>query len=1081
MLKQSKSPCRHGHGLSDLRRDLEIQLHSRTWYAGWGFVDRTRLQWTLNSLDRIIPSPRYMKDTRIWLDSSWLCEVLADRLLEHVEVPAPVGGEYCHSFDSDAWMRMRLHTPKYDKYESILGMLTKAQFWEIWGVGDGFFWYYPLQYIAAAMSDHVSEEQAKRKCKVMAKVVRSAKLTTRKDTPERQLHGAGKGQHRSIDDVEAKAADGDRLLALGEGVVIYARKGNRVHSRNLNTTTPPQCHILITRPEQYALPYRAKRLIPPEVTMDVISVAASVIAIGQAIGAIPKIVDAIRTFAHVNDELAALLNEALRLSIQNSVDVLSPANSVPALAVPEPPLLASARHDFQILIGDLQNLTRRASASAIEVHVAVEENLPTEREGKSDLHEHTGCIESALSVIPTVGPLLSSKLNTHGKLLLEIHAITTASCKALQADLRDIREQLQSSSTVSFGSDRDSNDSPTATDETSQEAMSNNTRVANEDNADQDSPQCEEQGPHDRSVQVDTELLYQRKCVNSCRCQCHSSRTDYQSPGWIQPLLGRLFFNYRSLPVPRRWTCDRSDCFGPASSVRFSYTFPRWAWDRCVCLTYYKSGLVGAGAFLHFSVPRIFPEGSEPVVAWVAAQRAVTTGRNRKRRLNSGSETGLSLTTFTNRLSLIRAREILALEESDKGIWSDIALQLIASQGDDEEEATTREIHRAILRGSDVSAVLDKEPWTLNSRDELQRTPLVLACQVGNLKAASYLIQSGAQLKTRDYYDITHTIGSIKYGRLSLATELLENGAHGNRDIYGRQAMRFNLRQPIRGTGDFLKLLINRPDIPACSYLTVQTSLHYLCTIHGPEPLVEECFETLIKAGANLVAREAVGRTPLLTAIVEGNPLTLRLLANAGARLDALTIHGYNVLHLVALWAEPGTLRFVKDELATKLVGVIDLEAQSRRGYTPLNLWRWRMTAQKVALGQYYRPTDEETKEFEALIRDVRDRTLQADINDLEGILDAIDTRDAAAAREISLRLLGEKRRLRKEQDAETLRVLGIQIQEGMWDAAQETVEEMIQVRKECMADKRSLLLRADDDNFSDIKKEPESDTSNDA
>ena len=43
--------------------------------------------------------------------------------------------------------------------------------------------------------------------------------------------------------------------------------------------------------------------------MEVVAAAASFIAIGQALGAVPQIIDALRSIRDVKSELASLINE----------------------------------------------------------------------------------------------------------------------------------------------------------------------------------------------------------------------------------------------------------------------------------------------------------------------------------------------------------------------------------------------------------------------------------------------------------------------------------------------------------------------------------------------------------------------------------------------------------------------------------------------------------------------------------------------------------------------------------------------------------------------------------------------------
>jgi hypothetical protein len=96
--------------------------------------------------------------------------------------------------------------------------------------------------------------------------------------------------------------------------------------------------------------------------MDGLSAAASVIAILQAIGAIPGIIDALRTLIHTGDEIKALTNElttlqALQDHVKSQVDLLSGTD--PRLRVPEPKMTQSARTTLAELVHELHKLVAR--------------------------------------------------------------------------------------------------------------------------------------------------------------------------------------------------------------------------------------------------------------------------------------------------------------------------------------------------------------------------------------------------------------------------------------------------------------------------------------------------------------------------------------------------------------------------------------------------------------------------------------------------------------------------------------------------------------------------------------------------
>lgn len=96
--------------------------------------------------------------------------------------------------------------------------------------------------------------------------------------------------------------------------------------------------------------------------MDGLSAGAGAIAILQAIGAIPSIIDTLRTLIHIGDEIKALTNElttlqALQDHLKSQVDQLSGTD--PRLRVPEPKMMQSARTTLAELLHELHELVAR--------------------------------------------------------------------------------------------------------------------------------------------------------------------------------------------------------------------------------------------------------------------------------------------------------------------------------------------------------------------------------------------------------------------------------------------------------------------------------------------------------------------------------------------------------------------------------------------------------------------------------------------------------------------------------------------------------------------------------------------------
>jgi ankyrin repeat protein len=88
----------------------------------------------------------------------------------------------------------------------------------------------------------------------------------------------------------------------------------------------------------------------------------------------------------------------------------------------------------------------------------------------------------------------------------------------------------------------------------------------------------------------------------------------------------------------------------------------------------------------------------------------------------------------------------------------------------------------------------------------------------------------------------------------------------------------------------------------------------------------EDVAMALIDCGADIDARNKQGRTPLLTAVMEGRHEIVRLLLSKGAKLDAMDDEGDTTLHLT--WS--------KDIAMAVIDCGADIEARNKQGRTPL-------------------------------------------------------------------------------------------------------------------------------------------------
>lgn len=104
------------------------------------------------------------------------------------------------------------------------------------------------------------------------------------------------------------------------------------------------------------------------------------------------------------------------------------------------------------------------------------------------------------------------------------------------------------------------------------------------------------------------------------------------------------------------------------------------------------------------------------------------------------------------------------------------------------------------------------------------------------------------------------------------------------------------------------------------------------------------------------------------------------------------------------------------------------------------------MTCGEINLTSFRQPSREEAHNFALLFSEVRDRKLQQELEMLDLILEPLYTKDSEEAMKRLAPLVKWKQEWNREEQAETYRVVGLQIKEEMWEAAIEAVEENIEI-----------------------------------
>ncbi len=324
-----------------------------------------------------------------------------------------------------------------------------------------------------------------------------------------------------------------------------------------------------------------------------------------------------------------------------------------------------------------------------------------------------------------------------------------------------------------------------------------------------------------------------------------------------------------------------------------------------------------------------------------------------------------------------------------------IRLLLASTKGPPPDRGVAKTIHEAAASGNIVALTVFATPENLEARNELGFTPFHLAMQHGQLGAAAFLLDKGADINATDPdgntallqiagkwgYTIAgrpsaawltrHNQDPRKAGYLRFLTEggdqgwprylvqatgfLLANGA----DAAVTNKAGKSVSQLILGSSTsafteertaLLKLLGHADGLLDERDENGETGLH-----RAAREILGDNAGALIAAGADLNATNYAGRTPLHAAVErlggwgDGQPFAVIL--NAKPNVDAQDNEGLTSLHVLVL----SDSIFIREAAGALLAAGADPNLRDKQGRTPLlcaldGEWPWR--AANPSLGQ---------------------------------------------------------------------------------------------------------------------------------
>ncbi|KAI1463661.1 ankyrin [Daldinia caldariorum] len=729
--------------------------------------------------------------------------------------------------------------------------------------------------------------------------------------------------------------------------------------------------------------------------MDVVSAVASFIAIGQALAATPKIIDALQSLFGARREIVQLLNDVEVLKafgdiLRDTIQCLPEADADARLSVPKAtyPLVKRIEKDMSLVVSQLGDLCRACQQEGKKqdhIKVARVKWLWYQRKIASlsrKVKENRECLQLILSCTS----LYAS--TSHGKMLLDIHAIVTTQPQQTPFALPPSQFATQESH------DSESIKCAIADDDTS-ESIENTRKQSRILNRQYRLPQRFE------------EYVLKTAHANATRLLPES---DHGLP------TGSFMGGYNLFITALRTSVGKVAMRLPANGV---------------------AHLVASASAFPSSSALGRSKRHCPLAVLLALVLPFTCMCHAKSRT---AECSITIVTKIMQAAAL-ARGIL-IDDKNKIYRNDrgkaILRDVIAL--DDENTDGFWPVHEAIRTGGDLIAALKESPDDIDVLDDTGNTPLHLAVTYHNNEAMQFLISCGAKLSCSDIRGDPPLLRAAQLGYHDQVQLLIDAGWCDieSRDRYGRTPLFCAAESSRRGSGKVARLLLHYGACPFDRDVNVLLYLTYFP--HAAD--IEEKFQLFFHAGVDMEEKDGFNNKCLMLALMCRNGHLLRLLIDAGCSFDEGP-RSPRVLEQAACCGCVETIDILEQTSYT-----VDVRGQHEDRWTPLETFEWRMNCDP-SKDPVFPLSDDDIDAFYNLLRGVRDRYLTAEIQTLEKVIMHIETEEITAARETLKSVIQEKIGWNIPAEYRTFRAIDVQIREGMMEAAIESLEEFIEVSKE--------------------------------